>query len=255
MNRTAAILAAVWLMPAVALAQDWKVYSYPDPGFAVQFPEPPTVEKTTFKTASGAPLPMTRYAAREDGIVFTLEVVDYSSTGADGPGMITAAEKAFGVSGKVTVAIDARINRSFGRELSVEDADGGRSVVALFFVDKHLYRLVGEALPPNAKAKSGDASRFQQSLQFIGENGGFGGGLGGGFGGGGPGGGRFAGQGGGRFRGGGFNPDALTACTGKSAGDAVQLTTPGGTVQATCTLVARPNRPRPAAPDAQHPGA
>ncbi|HEV2703542.1 MAG TPA: hypothetical protein VGV09_18095 [Steroidobacteraceae bacterium] len=177
---------------------------------------------------------MTRYAVRQDAITYTLSVVDYSSTSADGTATIAEAEKSFGTSGKVTVAIDARVNRAYGRELSVTGANGSRSAIAIFFVNKHLFTLVGEALPPNAIRRSGDTVRFQESLQFTGENGGFGG-----FGG-------FGGRGGGprqgRFRGA-FNPQALTACNGKSVGDAVQINGPGGPLPATCTLVARPNAP------------
>ncbi len=175
MNRAALMLMAAWLIPAVASAEGWKVYSYPDAGFAVQFPTPPSVDQSAFRTSAGTTLPMTRYSARQDGIVFALDVVDYSNTNVATTNTIAETEKAFGAAGKVTVAIDARINREFGRELSVDGADGGRSAVAIFFVNKHLYRLVGEALPPKAMAKSGDAVRFQQSLQFIGENSGPGG--------------------------------------------------------------------------------
>jgi hypothetical protein len=233
MKATVAMLIAACLMPLAAVAQEWKGYSYPDPGFAIQFPVAPTVETSTLKAAAGT-LPITRYSARQDRVVFTLSVVDYSSTNADEKSTIADAEKAFGASGKVTVAIDARVNRSFGRELSVNGTDGSRSAVAIFFVNKQLYTLVGEALPPNAVQKSGDTIRFQESLQFIGQNGGFGRGG-------------FGGPGGGRFRGG-FNPQAQTACIGKSAGDAVQLDTPGGPVAATCTLVARPNAAPPPPP-------
>jgi hypothetical protein len=230
MKKIVAILMAASLTPVAAVAQEWKVYPYPDPGFSIQFPAAPTVDKSTFKTAAGTSLPMTRYTVRQDRVVYTLTVVDFSSANADATSTIAEAEKSFGATGKVTVAIDARVNRSFGRELSVNGTDGSRSSVAIFFVDKHLYTLVGEALPPNAIERSGDAIRFQESLQFTGANGGFG---------------RFGGPGGpggGRFRGG-FNPQAQAACAGKSAGDAVQLDTPGGAVAATCTLVARPNMP------------
>jgi hypothetical protein len=228
MKGTIAIVTAALLIPVAAVAQDWKVYQYPDPGFAVQFPVPPVVERGTFGTSAGVSLPMTRYSARQDRVLYTLKVVDFSSANPDGMRAIAEAEKSFGASGKVTVAIDARINREFGRELSVSGSDGSRSAVAIFFANKHLFVLAGESLPPSAIARSGDAVRFQQSLQFIGVNGGFGG-----FG-------RFGGRG--RFRGG-FGPQALTACRGKSVGDAVQLDTPGGRVSATCTLVARPNGP------------
>jgi hypothetical protein len=231
----AIFLAACCLIPVAAVAQEWTVYRYPDAGFAVQLPAAPAVEKSTFRTSAGASLPMTRYTARQNGIVFTLDVVDFSSANADGTSTIADTEKSFGASGKVTVAIDARINRAFGRELSVSRADGSRSAIAIFFINRHLFVLDGKSLPPNAIARSGDAIRFQQSLQFIGENGGFGG-----FG-------RFGGDGRGRFRGG-FNPQALTACQGKSVGAAVQLDTPRGPVSATCTLIARPNGPPPDAP-------
>jgi hypothetical protein len=230
------MLTAACLIPVAAHAQDWKAYPYPDAGFAIQFPAAPTVEKSTFKTAAGVSLPMTRYVVRQEGTVYALSVVDYSSTGADGMATIAETEKSFGASGKVSVAIDARVNRAYGRELSVTGNNGSRSAVAIFFVDKHLFTLVGESLPPNAIQRSGDTVRFQESLQFTGANGGFGG---------------FGGRGGGprqgRFRGA-FNPQALTICNGKSVGDAVQLDGPVGPLPATCTLVARPNSP-PGGPD------
>jgi hypothetical protein len=241
MKAIVAILLAACLTPVAAVAQEWKAYPYPEAGFTIQFPAPPTVEKATFRTSAGVSLPMTRYALRQDRSVYTLSVVDYSSTSADGMSTSAEAEKSFGASGKGTVAIDARVNRSFGRELSVNGTDGSRSAVAIFFVNKHLYELVGEALPPNAIEKSGDSIRFQESLQFTGDNGG-----GGGFG-------RFGGPGGGRFRGG-PNPQALAACMGKAVGEAVQLDTPGGPVAATCTLIARPNAP-PNAPSGAPTGA
>jgi hypothetical protein len=241
MKALAAILMAACLMPIAAVAQEWKVYPYPDAGFSLQFPMPPTVEKSTTRTSAGVSLPLTRYLVRQDRITYTLSVVDYSTTNADAMSTIAEAEKSFGASGKVTVAIDARVNRSFGRELSVTGADGSHSAVAIFFVNKHLFILVGESLPPDAIQRSGDTVRFQESLQFTGDNGGFGG-----FGRGGPGG------GGGRFRGG-FNPQALTACSGKSVGDAVQLDGPGGPRPATCTLVARPDGPPNGPGGAQNP--
>ncbi|MGH8141059.1 MAG: hypothetical protein ACREU2_00860 [Steroidobacteraceae bacterium] len=171
----AVLMGAACLMPLAAVAQDWKVYRYPDAGFAVQFPVPPVVEQGTFRTFGGGSLPMTRYTAPQARIVYSLDVVDYSGTHTDAMRTIAQTEKSFGVSGKVTVAIDARVNREFGRELSVNGADGSRSAVSIFFVNKHLFILVGHSLPPNAIAESGDAIRFQESLQFIGDNGGFGG--------------------------------------------------------------------------------
>jgi hypothetical protein len=232
--KPAAIMLAAWLLPLAAVAEEWKVYSYPEAGFAIQFPVPPRVEKGSFRNGGGASLPLTHYSAREDGSVFTLDVVDFSSTSADPKSTITQTEKFLGATGKVSVALDARIAREYGRELSLTGTDGSRSAIAIFFVNKHLYTLIGESLPPNAIQRSGAGIRFQESLQFAGGPG-FPGGNGG-FG-------RSGGPGPGRF-----NPQAQSACNGKAAGDVVQLDLPQGPVPATCTLIARPIRP-PGPPD------
>ena len=175
MRAIGAILMATWLTPVAAVGQEWKAYPYPASGFVVQFPVPPAVEKSAYKTPAGVSLPMTRYTARQDGLIYTMNVVDFSSVNADALSTIAETEKSFGTTGKVTVAIDARINRAYGRELSVSSTDGSRMAVAIFFVNKHLFTLVGQSLPPNAIQKSGGAVRFQESLQFIGDNVGFGG--------------------------------------------------------------------------------
>lgn len=235
--RTAWLLAGTALLPVTAHAQDWKAYTFQNPGFVIQLPVPPMVQSGSYRRPDGASLPMSSYVARQQGIIYRLDVVDFSGTRADETRTIAEAEKAMGATGKVTVAIDARVGRAFGRELSISRTDGSRSSVAIFYVGDHLYILEGRSLPPNAIARSGNAIRFEESLQFIGQNGGFGGFRGDG---------RFGG-GRGRF-GGGFNPQALSACQGKSAGDSVQLQTPRGPVPATCTLIARPNGPPPNAP-------
>ena len=171
MTRAATLLSlALAMAPCAAMAQEWKSYPYPSPGFAVQFPAPPNVEQAAFKTPAGAALPMTRYVLRQDGIVFSVEVIDFSGVQPDSLATIAEAEQSFSTAGKVAVAIDARINREFGRELSVLGDDGSRSTVAIFFVSQQLVELVAKALPPNPLAKSADAIQFQQSLQFIGPN-------------------------------------------------------------------------------------
>ncbi len=237
-----AILLAGLLLPVTALAQEWQTYTYADPGFAIQFPGVPVVETGRIRNSTGVSLPVTRYVVRQARITYTVSVVNYSSTNADGISTIAETERTLGAGGQVTVATGARINRAFGRELSVNGADGSRSAIAIFFVDKRLYTVVGQALPPNAIERSADAVHFQESLQFLGDNGGFGRFFRGGGGGGGVGAGVGGGDGGGRLRRA-YSPQADAACVGKSAGDVVQLETPGGPVPATCTLVARPNMP------------
>jgi hypothetical protein len=106
------------LMPVAALAQEWTTYTYPDPGFAIQFPGAPVVQTSKVKNATGTSLPMTRYAVRHEHVVYTLSVVNYSSTNADALSTITETERSLSSSGKVTAATGARVGRNFGRRLN-----------------------------------------------------------------------------------------------------------------------------------------
>src|SRR5580698_6703017 len=84
------------LLSVPAIAQEWKAYNYPDPGFAVQFPADPVVEKSTVKTANYNSLPLTRYSVRQDRVTYTVSVVDYSNTNADSLSTIAEAERSLG---------------------------------------------------------------------------------------------------------------------------------------------------------------
>jgi hypothetical protein len=226
----ASIALAAAIMSNAAAAEDWKQYSYPEAGFGVQFPAPPKVEDSSYRTGDGTTVGARLYSLTQGSNRFAVTVADFSNKPATDSAVVDQAVKALSQNGEIRMNIEARVNRQFGRQLSVIGKDGSRTVAAIFFANKHLYLLTATSSPPNVESGSGDANRFQQSLNFIGlGGGGFFGGPGGP---GGPGG-----------RRGGFNPQAFADCVGKSAGDSVQLATPGGVVAATCVLVARPNQP------------
>jgi hypothetical protein len=258
MKGLATILFAGLVMSSEVSAQEWQTYTYPDPGFAIQFPGVPDVQTTTLKNSVGMTLPVTRYVVRQDGVQYTLTIVNYSSTNADALSTIGETARSLSTKGKVNEDRGARVNGNHGRELTITESDGSRSDIAIFFVGHHLYTAVGQALPPNPTERSADTARFRESLQFPTDDTGF---LG-----------LFGGRGRPSSNVGSSaattsssgtmsssstpvghirtiaNERADAACVGKSAGDAVQLDTPAGPVPATCTLTARPNRPSGAAP-------
>jgi hypothetical protein len=224
-----AALLTMALVPAAAVAQEWRTYSYPESGFTIQFPGDPEVQTARVRNSSGLSLPVTRYTAGHDGLMCSLSVVNYANTSADSLSTIAETERSLGATGKVTAEAGARINRVFGRALEIVGTDGSHSAIAIFFFDRHLYTVTGQALPPNAAGRSGEATRCRDSLQFLDNDGGLGG--------------FFGGGGKPHARASAGNPTTDAACAGKSLGDAVQLQTPGGPVHATCTLVARPDLP------------
>jgi hypothetical protein len=255
----AMLLIAAPLLPVAAAAQEWRAYSYTKPDFSIQFPAAPTVQAGTAKNSTGVTLPVTRYTLRQDGVLYSLSVVNYSGTNDDALSTIAATEHTLkAASGKVIEAHGARINRVFGRELQLDGTDGSRSAIALIFFDRYLFMVQGQVFAPNVADQMGDALRFEKSLQFYDDNGGI-----------------FSWF----LRPSEPRPPAVSepipaaprpvaveprpvvskpiepkralapentdaACAGKSSGDVVQIDTPSGRVAATCTLtlVARPNK-------------
>lgn len=258
---TAAAVALLLLAPAAARAQGWREYAYPDAGFSAQFPAQPAVTDAQYKAGDIA-APAKVYEARLGSARYSVTVADLSASPASGTDAIEAAVKALGALGQVKADVRERIDRQFGREVSVLGRDGGQITTAVFYIDKKLYVLAGMTEPD----ASGLAVRFQQSLQFIGadgrpprrpEDGGAGFGPRGlrpppgevaenhGVLGEGPGGPPADGE---RSR---RRPpaQAFADCRGKAEGEAVQHQTPlGDLVAATCVatpegLAARPDRP------------
>jgi hypothetical protein len=166
MRASAAILIALFL-PGLARAEDWREYTYPKMGFAVSFPAEPTVLESAYEAAPGVSVTARTDSLQGPGTRYRVTVADLSKTGLDEDDVIAAAVKAIASSGKVTLNLRARVNRVFGRQLSVTEADGGHSSIALFYYDKKLYRIQGTVLGTSSDAASGEAIRFQQSLRFI----------------------------------------------------------------------------------------
>jgi hypothetical protein len=160
-------LALTALLGGAVPAMAWDIYSYPDAKFAAQFPAPPQSGPTRYRTTAGLDVPAQRYWAEEGNVVYLLTLADFTGTALDKDAAIADAVKAFSDQGKVLVDVEARINREFGRELSIDRKDGGHDILAIFFIDQHLYVLNGRAAPPDPGAATAALIRFQQSLNFL----------------------------------------------------------------------------------------
>ena len=152
---------------AAAPAWAWDIYSFPEAGFAAQFPAQPRLEPAKYRTAAGLEAPAQRYWAADGNVVYAVTIADFSGTALEKDAAIADAVKTFGDQGTVLVDVEARINREFGRELSIDRKDGGHDILAIFFIGNRLYVLNGRAAPPDAGAATGPLIRFQQSLNFL----------------------------------------------------------------------------------------
>jgi len=160
------IALGLFLAPLSASAQDWKSFSYPDLGFSVHFPAEPVEATGTYMSLTGASAPTKVYSVRQENVIYTMTVADFSQAPVDQEAAIQNAVKLWERGGTIKVDVVARINTQFGRELSVGRTDGGQSIVAIFYFNNRLYELHGRALPPDPGSSSFKLIRFQQSLSF-----------------------------------------------------------------------------------------
>ena len=99
--------------------------------------------------------------------MFKVTVAELKDTGLEESAVIDHAIKTMSEGGEVKVSIPHRINRVYGRQLSIVGRDGIRSMVALFDYSGRLYQIEGKALP-SGNDGTADAIRFVQSLIFTG---------------------------------------------------------------------------------------
>jgi hypothetical protein len=165
--RLSILIPAVLVFAAPAVAENWQEYRYPDQFFAVAFPGDPQTEATTYQVAADRSVAAHVYSVRQDNAVFKVTVAELADTGLEEGAVIDHAIKAMSEGGEVKVNIPHRINRVYGRQLSIVGPDGIRSMVAVFDYNGRLYQIEGQALPTGNDATA-DAIRFVQSLIFTG---------------------------------------------------------------------------------------
>jgi hypothetical protein len=170
MRTMIAIILTMCVASGSALAQGWKQYSYPDYSFTIAFPADPKAETTSYQSADGSRAEAHVYSVAQDGAVFKMMVADLSDPASNSPkdegAVIAHAIKTLSQAGEIKVDIPARINRVFGRQMSITGADGSHASVALFYYNGRLYQLEGTAAPGSDATAA--VIRFQQSLVFTG---------------------------------------------------------------------------------------
>ena len=159
--RLIAFTLAVFVAVGPAVAQNWQEYSYPDYSFRVSFPADPQVESTTYQITDDRAVEAEVYSVHQDNSVLKITVADLANTGLEEEAVVDHAIKTLSEGGEVKVDIPHRINRVYGRQLSIQRADGSRSVTALFDYKGHLYQIEGSMLPGGNPL---DMLLFQQSL-------------------------------------------------------------------------------------------
>jgi len=161
--RSIPFILAVFAFSGPAVAQSWEEYTYPEYAISVAFPASPKIETTTYQFADGRSVPARVYSVRQDKGDFKLTVADLANTGLDEKTVLDHAITALSRGATVKLNVPARIYRVYGRQLTVEGADGSRSMVGIFYLNGRLFQI--EAKVPRGGSEF-ELTRFQQSLVF-----------------------------------------------------------------------------------------
>jgi hypothetical protein len=161
--RSIPLILAAFAFSAPAVAQSWEEYSYPEYAISVAFPASPQIETTTYQIADGRSVPARVYSVRQDKGEFKMTVAELANTGLGEKVVIDHAIKALSQDATVKVNIPARIYRVYGRQLTIDGADGSRSMVAIFALMGRLFQIQAK-VPPGGNEF--ELTRFQQSLVF-----------------------------------------------------------------------------------------
>lgn len=161
------LISALLTFVAPAAAQGWREYSYPEFSFAVSFPSDPHIETTTYRLADGRAVAARVYAVRRNDAEFKVTVAELGDPRPEEAAVIDHAIRTLSQGGDVKVNIPHRINRVFGRQLSIVQGNGNRTSASLFDFNGRLYQIEGKSFPTGGNATA-DAIRFVQSLAFTG---------------------------------------------------------------------------------------
>ena len=164
-------VAAILVMGAAIAAEDgWREYSYPESGFAAQYPNRPNVVAQDYKTAQ-IPEGVVKervYSYNSGGVIYAVAVADFTRTRAESQKTIDEAAKTLIALGRLTHDESGRIDWNFGREIRVEDASGTSITDAIFFIDGKLYQLkvTYPAVNTDPNGSSG-IHFFQQAFRLL----------------------------------------------------------------------------------------
>ena len=111
--------------------------------FSVAFPANPQVDTPSYQIADNRSVPPRIYSVRQANVVFSMIVAELEGTNLEESAVVDHAIRMLSQSATVRLNIPARIYQVYGRQLTVEGADGSRSMVQLFDYKNRLYSSVG----------------------------------------------------------------------------------------------------------------
>jgi hypothetical protein len=163
----ATLVGALAAMTAPATAA-WRSYISHPLGFAFAAPGELKVEKGTYRGAVAGPREALVYHFAEDNIEYRVIVVDMNDKANDAATLLGEAEYIFQEDKKVLMDAFGRVDRQYGRRLTIElPQNAGRTTAAFYFINGRIVSLQATVLPENGDFDTPEMGRFVDSLTFF----------------------------------------------------------------------------------------
>ena len=166
--RVLATLAGIALAATTApVSAAWLGYISHPLGFAFAAPGEMKVEKGTYNSPISGPHNTLIYAFAEDNIEYKVVVIDMRNNANEAATLLGEAQFLFQDKKKVLMDTFGRLDRQFGRKLTVDlPNNGGRSMGAFYFINGRIVSLQATVLPANGDYETSETGRFIDSITF-----------------------------------------------------------------------------------------
>jgi hypothetical protein len=159
--------AALAAMTAPAAAA-WRGYISHPLGFAFAAPGELKVEKGTYRGAVAGARDTIVYRFFDDNIEYQAVVIDMSDKANEAATLLGEAEYVFQENQKVRMDTFGRVDRQYGRKLTIDlPNNGGRATAAFYFINGRIISLQATVLPANGDYDTPEMGRFVDSLTFF----------------------------------------------------------------------------------------
>jgi hypothetical protein len=163
----ATLVGALAVMTAQAGAA-WRGYISHPLGFAFAAPGELKVEKGTYRGAVAGARDTVVYRFLDDDIEYKAEVIDVTDKANDAATLLGEAEYNFQDGKKVLMDTFGRLDRQYGRKLTVDlPNNAGRTSAAFYFINGRIISLQATVLPANGDYDTPEMARFVESITFF----------------------------------------------------------------------------------------
>jgi hypothetical protein len=162
-----AILLGVALTTSPTAAA-WHGYISHPLGFAFAAPGELKFEKGTYRGAVAGERPTLTYRFFENNIEYKAVVIDMTDIANDSASLLGEAEYLFQENKKLLMDVFGRVDRQYGRKITVDlPNNGGRATATFYFINGRIVSLQATVLPANGDYETPQMARFVDSLTFF----------------------------------------------------------------------------------------